>query len=220
MRKDRRQDTKRALRKHTAQPEGTSQKGLTVTSERSVPHSVTDENEFERLEDTDQGPEATKDRRWNPVRKEPRKAERDSDDRRGIPGHTPTGPMLREQQGSLQKTQKTQILAANNLELPEEYRDYTEIFREDDKPGLPRHTEFDHEIPLEEGKRPTCRPIYQLSENQTKTLKEYIDENLKKGYIRPSNSPAGYPIVFVPKKDGSLRLCVDYRHLNSITIRD
>lgn len=51
-------------------------------------------------------------------------------------------------------------------------------------------------------------------------LKDYIDENLSKGFIRQSSSPAGAPVLFVKKKDGSLRLCVDYRGLNSVTIKD
>lgn len=52
------------------------------------------------------------------------------------------------------------------------------------------------------------------------TLKDYIKENLRKGFIRKSNSPAGTPVLFVKKHDGSLRLCVDYRKINAITIRN
>jgi len=51
-------------------------------------------------------------------------------------------------------------------------------------------------------------------------LKDYLEENLEKGYIRPLTSPAGAPILFVRKKDGTLRLCVDCRRLNENTIRD
>ena len=68
--------------------------------------------------------------------------------------------------------------------------------------------------------KPTYRLIYVLSETKFKALREYLDENLKKGFIRPSMSPAIYPILFVPKKDGKLRLCVDYRQLNAITIKN
>jgi hypothetical protein len=62
--------------------------------------------------------------------------------------------------------------------------------------------------------------VYPLNEEQRATLKEYIRDELKKGHIRPSTSPAGYPILFVPKKNGKLRLCVDYRQLNDITIKN
>ena len=51
-------------------------------------------------------------------------------------------------------------------------------------------------------------------------MKEFLEENLEKGFIRESKSPAGAPILFAPKKDGSLRLCVDYRGLNAITIKN
>ena len=70
------------------------------------------------------------------------------------------------------------------------------------------------------GKEPTFGPIYALSEKELETLREYLDENLKKGFIRPSDSPAGYSILFARKKDETLRLCVDYRKLNDITIKN
>ena len=73
---------------------------------------------------------------------------------------------------------------------------------------------------MEEGKELPFSPIYQISEADLRTLREYIDENLKKGFIRPSSSPAGSPVLFVPKKDGKKRLCVDYRKLNAITTKD
>ena len=73
---------------------------------------------------------------------------------------------------------------------------------------------------MELGKKPTFRPIYALSEKELQTLQQYLDENLKKGFIQKSESPAGYPILFVPKKDGGLRLCVDYRKLNDITVKN
>jgi len=62
--------------------------------------------------------------------------------------------------------------------------------------------------------------IYPTSPQEEKALKEYIDENLAKGFIRKSESPAGYPVLFVPKKSGELRLCMDYRKLNKMTKRN
>jgi hypothetical protein len=61
------------------------------------------------------------------------------------------------------------------------------------------------------------RGIYPLAEKELEVLREYIDDALRKGWIRPSRSPTGAPILFVPKKGGQLRLCVDYRALNKIT---
>src|SRR5579871_4577319 len=105
--------------------------------------------------------------------------------------------------------------------IPVEYRDLYEVFQEvPDDQALPEHQPWDHEIPLEEGKQPHFLPLYQLGQDEQKTLREYIDTNLRRGFIRPSQSSAGYPILFVPEKDGSLRLCVDYRKLNDITIKN
>jgi hypothetical protein len=73
---------------------------------------------------------------------------------------------------------------------------------------------------LEDGKQPSFGPIYGLSSVEIEALRKYLDENLAKGFIQHSKSPAGAPILFVKKKDGSLRMCVDYRGLNKITIRN
>ncbi|EAL23701.1 hypothetical protein CNBA3480 [Cryptococcus deneoformans B-3501A] len=104
--------------------------------------------------------------------------------------------------------------------VPKEYHQYLDVFDKKSADTLPEHRSFDHHIPLEEGKNPPFGPIYNLSEKELEALREYLDENLKKGFIRPSKSPARAPILFVKKKDGSLRMCVDYRGINKITIKN
>jgi hypothetical protein len=59
-----------------------------------------------------------------------------------------------------------------------------------------------------------------LSEKELQVLREYINENLKKRYIRFSTLPARYPVLFVPKSNGKLQICVDYRQLNAITVKN
>jgi hypothetical protein len=104
--------------------------------------------------------------------------------------------------------------------VPSEYHQYLHLFRKPTQFQLPPRRTHDHKIPLEPGKAPPFGPIYGLSEPELKALREYIDENLSRSFIRASSSPAAAPILFVRKKDGSLRLCVDYRALNAITEKD
>ncbi|SPC65346.1 uncharacterized protein UHOD_11060 [Ustilago sp. UG-2017b] len=104
--------------------------------------------------------------------------------------------------------------------IPPEYHQYLDVFSRVRADKLLPHRTYDHHIPLEEGKSPPFGPIYSLSEHELKTLRGYLEENLAKGFVSPSDSPAASPILFVKKKDGSLRLCVDYRGLNQITIRN
>ena len=59
-----------------------------------------------------------------------------------------------------------------------------------------------------------------MSEKELLAVREYLQKHLEKEHIRPSTSPAGYPVLFVPKKDGGLRFCVNYRQLNNITIKN
>ena len=81
--------------------------------------------------------------------------------------------------------------------------------------GMNKHT-----IKLEEGKQLLFGPIYSLGPVELETLKTYIKTNLANGFIRPSKSPMSALILFDRKPDGSLRLCVDYRGLNNITIKN
>lgn len=105
--------------------------------------------------------------------------------------------------------------------IPQRYWKYKEMFIEKVGLGaLPKHKPWDHEIKLMEGKYPGFMPIYKLTEKELEVLRKYIDEMMKKGFIRKSKSSAGYPVLFAPKKDGTLRLCIDYRKLNDITIKN
>jgi hypothetical protein len=101
--------------------------------------------------------------------------------------------------------------------VPDIYGEFADVFDKQQAEVLPQHGNYDHAIPLEEGTIPPMGPIYSLSETELKILREYIQDNLSKGFIQSSRSPAGAPILFVKKKDGTLRLCVDYRGLNKIT---
>ena len=85
---------------------------------------------------------------------------------------------------------------------------------------MPPHREVDHTINVQPGKEPPYGPIYPLAPAELKVLREYLEDSLSKGFIRESTSPAGLPILFVPKKDGTLRLCIDYRGLNDVTIKN
>ena len=118
---------------------------------------------------------------------------------------------------------KAQIasLLTEEVKIPDEYSDFTDVFSEEKALVLPERTEFnEHAIDLEDGKLPPYGPIYSLGPVELETLKTYIETYLKTGFIRPSKSPAGAPILFDKKPDGSLRLCVDYRGLNNLTIKN
>ena len=71
-----------------------------------------------------------------------------------------------------------------------------------------------------DGKQPPFEPLYGMSHKELKVLWEYLQDQLPKGFIRHSSSPAGALVLFIKKSDGSLRLCVDYRGLNEITIKN
>ncbi|MBW0506368.1 hypothetical protein O181_046083, partial [Austropuccinia psidii MF-1] len=100
--------------------------------------------------------------------------------------------------------------------VPSVYHQYLDVFSKVKAEKLPPHHACDHHIDLE-GSLPPVGVIYSLSNQESDTLKAYISENVEKGFIRPSSSSTGAPVLFVKKKDGGLRLCVDYRKLNAVT---
>ena len=107
------------------------------------------------------------------------------------------------------------------VKIPGEYSDFTNVFSEEKALVLPEQTELnEHAIHLKDGKQPPCGPIYSLGPVELETLKTYIKTHLKTGFIRPFKFPAGAPILFDKKSDGSFCLCIDYWGLNNLTIKN
>ena len=97
---------------------------------------------------------------------------------------------------------------------------YKDVFPSELPPGLPPSREVDHRIELIPGAVPQSRPTFRLSATELDELKKQLEELTKAGFIQPSKSPFGAPILFVKKKDGTMRMCVDYRALNNVTIKN
>ena len=87
-------------------------------------------------------------------------------------------------------------------------------------PGLPPSREVEFSIDLLPGTSPISVPPYRFAPAELRELKIQLDELSSLGFIRPSSSPWGTPALFAKKKDGSLRLCIDYRKLNRVTVKN
>ncbi|GJX37581.1 putative reverse transcriptase domain-containing protein [Tanacetum coccineum] len=94
-----------------------------------------------------------------------------------------------------------------------------EVFPEE-LPGLPPTRQVEFQIDLMPGAAPVARAPYRLAPSEMKELSEQLQELSDKGFIRPSSSPWGAPVLFVKKKDGSFRMCIDYRELNKLTVKN
>ena len=94
--------------------------------------------------------------------------------------------------------------------VPQEYHDFADVFSKAKATTLAPHREYDLHIDLEEGTSPPLGTVYSLSQTELGVLRTFINEHLSYGFIKQSTSAHGAPVLFVHKKDGSLRLCVDY----------
>jgi len=104
--------------------------------------------------------------------------------------------------------------------IPVEYHDLHEVFSEKASNELPSHGISDMKIELKEGQEPRSIGLQPMSLVELEELRKYLEENLEKRWIQRSTSPVSTPIVFIQKKDGSIRVCVVYRNLNKVIVRN
>ena len=98
-------------------------------------------------------------------------------------------------------------------------REFSDVFPKD-LLGIPIDREIEFSIDLLLGTSPISKAPYRMALTELKELKEQLQELLEKGFIRPSASPWGAPVLFMKKKDGTMRLCINYSELNQVTVRN
>jgi hypothetical protein len=108
------------------------------------------------------------------------------------------------------------------LSIPDKYMDYTYIFSKKESDLLPLYRQYNHKIELENNNVSVLKysPLYKMSAEELETVKEYLTDNLSKGFIEPSQVPFATPVLFMKKPNGVLRFCIDFRTLNALTRKD
>ena len=104
--------------------------------------------------------------------------------------------------------------------VPRQFHRYLKVFEKKESERMPTRKAWDHAIDLREGFIPKKRKIYLMSRVEREEVQEFVKDQLRKEYIRPSKSPQTSLVFFVPKKDGKKRMVQDYRYLNSWTIEN
>jgi hypothetical protein len=120
------------------------------------------------------------------------------------------------QSGLDSKLKQIKAIALEDIRV---VQDFLDVFPEE-LPGMPPDRDIEFLIELFPGTPPISKRPYRMSVNELVELKKQIAELQAKGFIRPSSSPWGPPVLFVEKKDGTQRMCVDYRSLNEVTIKN
>jgi hypothetical protein len=111
-----------------------------------------------------------------------------------------------------------QLDASQGSEVPV-VNEFPDVLPEE-LPGMPPDRDIEFVIGLKPGTIPVYKTPYRMATPELAELKEHIKELLEKRFIRPSSSPWGAPVIFVTKKDGTQRLCVDYRSLNEVIVKN
>jgi hypothetical protein len=105
--------------------------------------------------------------------------------------------------------------------IPKQYHEFLPLFIKVLADRLPPHRpNIDHEVQLREGETPSWGPRYKMSREELVVMKELLEDNMTKGFIRQSSSPYSAPCLFAKKPDGGLRFCIDYRDINSKMIKN
>jgi hypothetical protein len=110
-------------------------------------------------------------------------------------------------------------MEATLLEEVPVINEYSDVFPEE-LPGMPPDRDIEFVIDLVPGTSPIAKRPYRMAASELAELKRQLEELQQSGFVRPSSSPWGAPVLFVKKKDGSMRMCVDYRALNDVTIKN
>ena len=134
--------------------------------------------------------------------------------------HRPHMPIRTDLREGLPTSLRLFSTGAAEPSVPSHLASFADVFSSVAAGLLPEHGRLDHAIDIMPGKEVPYGPLYNLSPPELEVLRKYIEDATTKGWIRRSTSPAGAPVLFVPKKDGGLRLCVDYRGLNNVTIKN
>ena len=105
--------------------------------------------------------------------------------------------------------------------LPEHYKEFLKVFSYEKANKLPPHRPgIDHTIKIQPGTQLPAGPLYGMSRDELQVLKKFLEENLSKGFIWASFSPAAAPVLFVKKPGGGLWFCVDYHDLNALIVKN
>ena len=104
--------------------------------------------------------------------------------------------------------------------VPKRFHRWLKVFGKVESERMPVRKAWDHAIDLNDDFKASKARVYPLSRNKKEEVQKFVDEHLKKGYIRPSKSPQTSPVFFVSKKDGRKRMVMDYRRLNKQTVKN
>ncbi|GKE80237.1 hypothetical protein Tco_1550237 [Tanacetum coccineum] len=133
-----------------------------------------------------------------------------------IEGRKPLGPMLLPQLKTIAQVMEKKSDEKRLEDIPV-VKEFLEVFPED-LPGLPPVRQVEFQIDLIPRAAPVARAPYRLAPSKMQELSNQLQELSYRGFIQPSTSPWGAPVLFVKKKDGSFRMCIGYRELNKLTV--